>query len=1567
LTNAAKTTSGLSTAKRQLLQALKRRQGLAAPEGAEIRRRAETGPCALSFAQQRLWFLDQMEPGSSAYNVPVVIRISGALDIPALTAALNEIIRRHESLRTSFVMMDGAPMQVIAPSLRIKPALTDLSHLAPSEREDEANRIILEETREPFSLAAPPLLRARLIRLNANEHLLALTLHHIVSDGWSMGVLLREMTTLYGSFNTGGPSSLAERPIQYADFALWQRERLEGDAREKMLAYWRNRLNGWSSLDLPYDYPRPATERGRSARLQFRLSAALTASLVNLSRSEGATLFMTLLAFWQALLARYSGEQDIAVGTPVANRHQVATEPLIGFFVNTLVMRSQVEATGGFRSLLKQIKEAALGAYANQDLPFDQLVEELRPDRRAGSTPLFQVMFALHSAYRHALEAPGLKLQLVSGELDPRPAKFDLFLALEETVEGLNGTLSYDADLFSEATMRRIASHFERLIEGAVSDPERSLWTLPLLDQTERTRLLVDWNDTETSYPRESAIHELFEAQAEARPDAIAVDFEDQQITYDELNRKANQLAHYLASQGAGPEAIVGVCLDRSVELVTALIAVLKAGSAYAPLDSQYPQPRLSFMVEDTRAEILITSGSLRHRFAGTNSRIVCIDEEQKAISARSETNPNFPVTADRLAYVIYTSGSTGTPKGAAVIHRNVVRLVRNTNYVSFQPEEVFLQFAPASFDASTFEIWGSLLNGARLVVMPPQTPSLEELGAALRQHEVMTLWLTAGLFHQMVEQRLDDLAGVTQLLAGGDVLSAPHVKKALAGRAGARLINGYGPTEATTFTCCHVMQSGEQISTSVPIGKPIANTTAYVLDAESEPSSTGVIGELYAGGAGIGRGYLNAPDLTAEKFGPDPFSGDAGARLYRTGDRVRYGESGVIEFCGRRDDQVKIRGFRIETGEIEAVLNEHPLVSDSAVIAKAEANGDKRLVAYIAAKDVSANDLRGWLRTRLPEYMMPSMFAILDSLPLTPNGKIDRRALPEPDFTRPILGEAFGAPRTPSEEIMAGICEEVLGIESVGIHDDFFELGGHSLLATQVVSRTRKSFKVDVPLKFLFEFPTVAGFCGRIDEASRAGLMLERPPMVPMMRDGEAPLSFAQQRLWFLHQMDQDSPAYNIPAAIRLDGVLRIEALEAALTEVIQRHEVLRTTFSVVDSQVTQVILPSSGFRLLMIELDGLAFGQRQRELDRLVQREARRPFDLSRGPLIRAALIRMSAREHLLVVTLHHIVSDNWSIGLLVREISALYAAFSEGKPSPLPELPIQYADFAQWQRQWLQGDVLRSQLSYWVDQLAGAPGLLELPTDRLRSEAQSCTGAYKSVVLSEGLTRSLKELSRRESATLFITMLAAFKTLLYRYSGQDDIVVGSGIANRHYVEIEGLIGFFVNMLVLRSDLSGNPSFLTLLKRVRDTTLEAYAHQDLPFERLVEELRPDRKANRQPLFQVAFFLQNAPMPTNDLADLTLTSIPANTGAAHFDLTIFTVDTGAGLSVLCGYSTDLFDESTIERMLEHYRAVLEEVTAMPGTRLLDIQLSTARTESVLAARSIIEAQDESEEFDFCA
>jgi len=1507
----------------------------AAGMSAEIVPVPRTGEMPLSFSQQRLWFLDRFLPENPVYNIPFAMRVRGELNLDALQKSVQAIVARHESLRTTFRETDECGMQVIAPQQELVVSLVDLTENDPAAREELAERLVHEEAQRPFDLVNGPLFRASVVRLHETEHVLILNQHHIISDGWSMGVLSRELKAFYTAYLQGTVVELAPLPVQYADYAVWQREWLQGDVLEQQLAYWKEQLAGeLPILQLPTDRPHPPVKTYNGALKRFTLPSASIDELKRLSGEQGVTLFMTMLTAFKTLLYRYTGQTDLIVGSPIAGRNRAELEGLIGFFVNTLVFRTDFNDEPTFRDLLIRVRDMVVAAFANQDVPFEKLVEELKPERHTAHSPLCQVMFQIVSGFQ--LELPGLAVELLEPETGT--AKFDLTLTVIEEGDELTGRIDYNTDLFDAATIERMIENFQTLLTSIVTHPDQSVATLPILSESTRQHLLLAGNQA-TDYPRNFTVAQLFEMQVAKTPENVAVVDQGRTITYQELNHRANQLAHHLQKVGLGAGTLVGLFLERSLDSIVAMLATLKVGGAYVPFDPAYPEERLTYMIGDTQVPVLITTDELSKRVPTQPAHLICLDTLANTIADQPTINVPLTGTSESLAYIMYTSGSTGQPKGVMVPHRAIVRLVKEQNYVELTERDALLQFAPIAFDASTFEIWGGLLSGGRVVVFPPHLPTLEELGSFILSHNITTLWLTAGLFHQMVEERLEDLRHVRQLLAGGDVLSVAHVRSVLERYPEIKMINGYGPTENTTFTCCYVMREPEQAGNTVPIGQAIHNTQVYILDGQMQPVPIGVAGELYTGGDGLAQGYFNRPDLTAEKFVPNPF-GETGSMLYRTGDLVRRLPNGNIEFLGRLDNQVKIRGFRIELGEIEAELGRHPHVSDTVVTVREAKPGDKRIVAYVVLDQllsVTSRELRYFLKAKLPEYMLPSAFVLLQTLPLTHNGKVDYRALPDPTDLLGVDAE-YVAPRNEQEEKLAAIFAEILGLNQVGIHDHFFDNGGHSLLATRVTSRVRQVFGIELPLRSLFEAPTVASLVEHLKGLEQLpGMSSQASTILPVDRAQDLPVSFAQQRLWFLDRFMPDTGVYNMPLALRLQGELNLEVLERSLGEIVARHESLRTIFQDGEESALQVITSPEQWTAQVINLEQVPAEHRDAECLRMLGAEALRGFDLTGGPLFRALIWKLNADEHVLLLNMHHIISDGWSMGIFMKELAALYEAFAKGQPSPLPPLPIQYADFSFWHREWLKGDVQAEQLGYWKEKLKGELPVLQLPTDRPRPVVMTYHGAMERFSIPSTLTGPLRTLSQREGVTLFMTLLAAFKTLLYRYTGQEDVIVGTPIAGRNHAEIEGLIGFFVNTLAMRTELSGDIAFRDLLERVRQTALDAYAHQEIPFEALVEELQPDRDMSHAPLFQVLFQIVSGNRLQLPGIEVSAVELPTNT--AKFDLTMSLVEEGDRLVGRLDYNTDLFDRATIQRMLEHFQTLLAGIVVNPEQPLSQLPL----------------------------
>jgi amino acid adenylation domain-containing protein len=1535
----------LSPEKLGLLELLLKKKGISTQVNRGIPRRTGSGPFPLSFGQQRLWFLDQLEPGNPAYNIPAAIRLNGQLNVNALLRSLNELIRRHETLRTTFAVLDEQPAQIIHEAGPLSLPEIDLQQLSADGREATVLQLAADEARRPFNISSEPPFRAQLLRLSRNDHVILVSMHHIASDLFSRMILVREIATLYQAYDQDGRSPFVELPIQYADYALWQRQWLQGEVLERQLGYWKTQLNDAAAvLELPLDRPRAPVQSYRGASVPFTPPIELVRALRDMARAEGVTLFMLLMAVFQTLLFRYSGQTQISVGTPVAGRTRSETEGLIGFFINTLVLRTDFAGDPTFRELLRRVREVALGAFAHQDVPFEKLVEELNVERSLSHTPLFQVMLDLQTLQPNDFGLSDLTITPLAPEQPT--AKFDLNFSLAETNEHLSGALEYGTELFEAETIARLLKHFEQLLREVVANPHRRISGFRLLDKAERKHLLVEWNQTATEYPQLNCLHQLIEQQVERTPEACAVISSEEQLSYRELNARANQLAHYLQTLGVGPDDVVGVLMHRGTEMVVALLGILKAGAAYLPLDPEYPQQRLSYMIEDARPRLLLTQEHLRSLFPENAAAVWCVDSEWQRAAGLSEDNPGVELELDHLAYVIYTSGSTGLPKAAMNTHGAIGnRLLWMQSAYQLTTDDRVLQKTPFSFDVSVWEFFWPLLAGAQLVMAQPgghQDPAyLVDLIATRR---ITTLHFVPSMLQVFLEQAgLENCSSLRRVICSGEALPFGLQQK-FHERLSAALHNLYGPTEAAVDVTAWACRR-EHERHIVPIGRPIANIQTYLLDEALEPTPIGVAGELYIGGIGLARGYLRRPELTAERFVPDQFSATAGARLYRTGDRARYLSDGNIEFLGRLDQQVKIRGFRIELEEIENVLSTLQGVRECVVVAQAGAgSSERRLIAYVVGDaQLDHGNARRYLEERLPPYMVPSLIIELEQMPLTPNGKIDRRALPEAEATvQERVEQQYERPRTTTEEVVAAVWAEVLRVERVGRRDNFFDLGGHSLLATQVMTRLREAFHLELPLRAIFERPTVTGLATRVDEdlRQRGGEAADLPPLVRLDREAALPLSFAQRRLWFLDQLEPNSAFYNLPAIFGISGSLDAAVLRAAVREVTRRHETLRTTFTLIDGEPFAQVHPAGAVDLPLVDLSELLPVDRETASLALVSAEVRRPFDLGRGPLTRICLYSLDREEHLIAITMHHTISDGWSVSLLIEEVITVYGALVAGRPSPLPELPIQYVDFADWQQRRLQGSALETQLHYWKQQLRGPLPVLELPADHARPAVQTFRGARHTQLFSVPLSNALRDLSRRRGATLYMTLLAAYQTLLHRYTGAEDICVGSPIAHRPLRETEQLIGCFLNTLVLRTDLSGDPTFAELLHRVRETTLEAYAHQEIPFEQLVDALQPERVMDRSPLFQATFSLLNIPALEGDaLQGLTLRSIESDTGTAQFDLQLLVVDTDRELTATFVYNTDLFGAASIARMMSHFEILLADVVNTPEKKLGELEL----------------------------
>jgi amino acid adenylation domain-containing protein/non-ribosomal peptide synthase protein (TIGR01720 family) len=1494
---------------------------------------------ALSPIQEGMLFQSLYEAGTGVYLTQVTCELKGELDIPAFEQSWSEIINRHPSLRTAFEW-DGldSPVQIVNRSVEVRLEQVDWRGHEPAVQQNLLAEYLQSMRKSGFQLNQVPLIKITLFKTGDNVYRFAWNCHHLLIDGWSVPIIITEVLTVYDALTHGKQPALGE--VQsYRNFIEWV-SRQDASSAEN---YWRTTfagqnsptpiLNGTNSDDVPI---------GDFGEQKIYLTLEETAQLNSAARRLHITMNTLVQGAWALLLSRFSNREKVIYGVTSSGRPASlpGVEKIVGNFINTLPtcvhVRRDARVGDWLTDLQAQQSEQRQFEYStlSQVHGFTDIPRSMR---------LFDSILVFENYPSYESEGgPGRELGIRDVHTFGR-TNYPLTVTVKGTARLLL-MVWHDYNQAGDETTSRIINYFRQILLNLAADTDQRLDEVELNSVADLHQLLVEWNQTQTPYPSESCIQELFEIQAAQRAGEVALVGDEESLTYAKLNRRANRLAHYLRSLGVGPEVRVGVCLERSVEAIVALLGIVKAGGVYVPLEPSYPLERLSFLAEDSQVSVIVTEEVFLDALPAMLGQIVSMDADAEVIESQSDDDLQTETSALNLAYIMYTSGSTGTPKGVGVTHRGVVRLVRETNFAEMAGE-VMLQFAPLSFDASTFEIWGSLLNGGKLVLAGRGKQTLAELGEVITGQGVTTMWLTAGLFHQVIEEGAAGLSGVRQLLAGGDALSARHLRLAFEQLPETRLINGYGPTETTTFACTEALSETSVVDERVSIGRPIANTKVYILDEGFRATPVGVRGEIYIGGDGLARGYVGRADLTAERFVPDPYSTAGGERLYATGDIASWRADGRIEFVGRRDGQVKVRGFRIELAEIETVLRAHSAVEECVVLVKQSEGDEKSLVAYYANEDgeLSAATLREYMKARVPDYMVPSQFVNVTKMPLTANGKIDREALFALGAVEREDQPSFSLPKTPTEELLASIWARALQLERVGRDDDFFELGGHSLLATRIISRVRETLSVELPLSVLFENPTPALMANEVEAAVRRSAGSSQPASIePVSRDQQLPLSFAQQRLWFLNELEPGSAFYNIPVVLRLSGPLNVPVLEQTLTEVIRRHELLRTTFvTSADGTPYQQINAAVPFKLPIEDLSGLAPADRQAEAQRLALAEAQKPFDLAWGPLLRVSLLRLAEEDHVAMVTLHHIVSDAWSTDVFVREVATLYDTYSKGNESPLEELPVQYGDFAVWQRDWLSGQVLEEQLGYWRDHLGGELAVLNLPTDRPRPPVQSYRGAHQTLMLSAELRARVKELCRSEGVTFYMALLAAFQVLLHRYTRQNDIVVGTPIAGRNRAETEGLIGFFVNTLVMRTDLSGEPSFKEVLRRVREISLGAYAHQDLPFEKLVEELQPERDLSRHPLFQVMFETPNPPNELMQLSKLHMESINVDDATAKFDLTVLVAEHEDGMSVRLEYCIDLFEAETITRLGRHFENLLTGLVADPSRAVGDVQLLT--------------------------
>ncbi|MBS0184104.1 MAG: amino acid adenylation domain-containing protein [Nitrospira sp.] len=1498
------------------------------------------GRIPLSSSQQRLWFLEQVHPGSAINHISMEVRIRGSVNPEVLERSVREIAHRHESLRTRFGSERGEGFAEVSREAIVTIGRQDFQTSDPAEHDMQVRQFLRAERSRPFDLRQGPLFRVTLLTFEPAVHVLALTFHRLVADGWSFRIFWKELALLW---EAGGDAQRARLPVltvQYADYADWQRARLDQGLREVHRAYWIRQLSGvHPPAELPVDRQRPRVRTFEGAVRSRSLSPELLACLDRFCQHQNVTTFMVLYAVFSTWLHRYTQESDVVIGSIVAGRHRREIEDVMGYCVNTVALRCELSDGLTGQELLKQIRRVVVDAYDHQELPFEEVIEALSLQRTRQLSPLFNVMIVCEDDPLSTFTVKDLEVGHLPWE--PTASEFDLVLMVINKVDGLDLALLYDSTIFDDSTIDRMLEQIEILLEEFLKKPETRLDQLSLMTAEEKRHIQLTWNKPPHSA---SGIHTLIEAQVERTPQASAVTCGDQSISYQELNRRANRVARTLQKLGVGADHPVGLYVERSVDALVGLLGILKAGGGYVPLDPSFPGHRLQLMLEDAQVSIVVTQAHLRNHLQSYRGQVCDVETLSTSTvgAAEEEENLALPVSPDQLAYIIYTSGSTGRPKGVAVTQRSLVTSLHARLQYYPDPVSRFLLAFSLAFDGSVTGIFWTLLQGGELVI-PSETAHRDptELAALIAHHRISHVVWVPSLYHAVLGEALStQLESLRVIVTAGESLPLELVRRHHQFLPHAVLYNEYGPTEATVW--CSVYQTTrEEAGARVPIGKPIDHMQLYVLDASLQPMPIGVPGELYITGECLARGYVNQPQLTQERFLANPYV--SGARLYRTGDLARYRADGNVEFLGRVDQQVKLRGYRIELGEIEHVLSNFPGVHQAAVLLRQDKPDQHRLVGYVAGEPSlreRLDQVRSHLAARLPHYMAPSAILWLETMPLNAAGKVHRHALPAPEDT---AGRATAriAPRNQVEESLTALWKSVLQVPKAGIHDHFFEHGGHSLVATQLVSRIREIFEVDVSLQALFERPTIAALAEEVtrlrQREQQASLM---PPIIPVPRDQPIPLSYSQQRMWLMYRLAPESTAYNMPFASRQMGRLNKTALRSTIDAICSRHEAFRTTFMMRGEGPVQLVHPFRSPHWVEVNLDELSAEQRRQQAARLVEQEANQPFDLEKGPLARFLLIEIEPEDHVLVLTMHHIIGDQWSFGIIGHEFAFFYNAFCRGEAPSAKPILLQYADYAVWQRRCLTDDRLGAQSEYWQKKLAGL-SKLSLPTDYPRPVVQTFNGSHHMLELPTSLIERLKQFSAEHNATVFMTLLACFQILLSRYSGQHDIAVGSPIANRTQSAVESIIGSFVNTLVLRTDLSGDPTFIELMARVRATALEAYANQDFPFDKLVETMHSARDHSSAPLVQVLFNVPNAPIGEITVQGLSWVPFEVETQAAQFDLSL-TIETEFSRKAYLTFNTDLFEPQTAERMLAQYKTLLQSALETPQRKLSELPTLTA-------------------------
>ncbi|WP_459501588.1 amino acid adenylation domain-containing protein [Bacillus sp. C1] len=1474
----------------------------------------------LSPLQKGMLFHYLHDKGNQAYFEQIDFTIEGTINLSSLEESFNQLIKKYDIFRTVFLYEKvNQPIQVVLKERKAKIHFENISYLD-RDKDKYIEEFKEEERRKGFDLSSDILIRLSLIQTDSQKYHLIWSFHHILMDGWCLGLVLGDLFQMYQRY-LKNEEIVLERVTPYSQYIRWLAKQNKVTAQ----SYWKEYLQGFNQVtEIPFSQSKEMTYDYAKKELSLKIDSHVTSQLEKLAKSYQVTQNTIFRAIWGILLQRYNNTNDVVFGTVISGRPAEIpnVEKIVGLFINTIPVRVQSKPHDTFVDLIKRIQQAASESERYNYMSLADI---------QGNTELTGELF------KHLVAFENFPLDTES--VDKKGEELGFTIKDAHTFEQTNYDLNllvlpgseweirvnFNQEVYDVNLVGNMFEDLEVIMRQVIAQPEIQIEEIEVVSE-KAMKQLMEFGRKKIDYPRDKTIHELFEQQVENTPEHTALVLGNDSVTYRELNQRANQLAHYLCKNGIKPGALVGIAMERSIDLYVGMLAILKSGGAYVPLDPNYPKERLAYLFTDSQIPLLLTHEKLLSMLPDYSGQIICLDQEREQIREEEKTNLLLSGSGDDLAYVMYTSGSTGKPKGVSIVHRGVVRLVKENDYAQLDESKTLLQLAPTAFDASTFEIWGSFLNGGRLAIMPPGISTMEQIAKEIERNQVTTLWLTAGLFKLVVDHQLEALKGVHQLLVGGDVVSVPHVQKVLQ-LGGVQVINGYGPTENTTFTCCYPVPA-DWNGKALPIGRPIKNTEVYILDSRLKPVPVGVPGELYIGGDGLAREYLNRPDLTQERFIPNLFSNDSNERLYKTGDLVRYLSDGHIEFIERMDNQVKIRGFRIELGEIEAVLSQHPSVKDIVM----SVTGEKQLVAYIVPEHqvIGLEDQwREYLKGKLPDYMIPSAFIIMEAIPLTPNGKIDKKALPKLDEGTQT-GMEYAPPTNPTEDALVQIWQEVLQVKRVGIYDHFFEIGGHSLKAMMLVSRILKNLQVQVPIKEVFSRPTVKEMAAYIKEAEGSSY----PTIAPVKKQEYYPVSSMQKRLYTIQLLDGIHTTYNMPLVLKIEGALDIDQLTKAFRLLIQRHESFRTTFELIDGELVQKIHSKVPFQIEQ------CIAEQGDQVKDLVQAFIR-PFDLKEAPLCRVRLITLAKERYILLIDMHHIISDGISMGVIIRELTELY----QGKV--LPALHLQYKDYAVWQQSFKETKFYQKQEEYWVNELKGDIPVLELPTDYPRPPIQKFDGRLFSYELSEELTKKVKEFNFDQGTTLFMTLFAIYNVVLYKYSGQEDIIVGSPVAGRTQSDLESIVGMFVNTIAIRNNPKETQTFQQFLANVKSNVLAAYEHADYPLEGLIDKLEIRRDLSRNPLFDTMFIMQNMEKSELQFSGLTIEPEKFEWENTKMDMS-WTIEESEKIHILLEYSTQLFKPETIQRMVKHFVSVLEQIIKNPNIYLGELKLITEKEKEQL-------------------